>query len=406
MARCTSRDDPTRLNHTWAWSSDRCPGNTPNINNCPNGFKGDIGRSENSDRSGDCSWFGCRDCCADCTSRMNRAKCYKYGSYNTPSNELILNCCIGGVINPYECPAEYCSDNTQNNGLCAGVLAVHCNRNDNIVKDVRCQRLKNNVIPEYRTLYNELIDNYCLKDKPDLEKMSNPACQVYCKENPNECRPTLENLCRLTYPTEENPYPTHSATCGCYYDPRVYSSFYGEMSRQLNLPGGILDTQPACYYPNCANAIIKPTVDCKDVNISQCIQDTTIYANGATIGRIDVRADCNIPGLSRRQSSVCNPPCNDGYECTNATCTLDKCAATCDYENGEICRDGVCTVAPATTPFNKTTIIIIIAIILFICILCSVGFSIFASKHSTTNDIGVEHFGGYFENYYTDYYSD
>ncbi len=331
---CTPRDHLTRENRTWVWSSERCPGKTPNLKDkdCRAGYTGEIGRKEDSTRKGSAGG------CGDILSTMNRAKCYKYGSNNPPSIDTIIKCCTGTLAMP-DCPAEYCSDSSHT-GHCATEMSAYCKQGDNVATVLECKRLKTSPNTQLKEIYAEAVNAYCLTD-PSMDKMKTEACRDYCIENPESCRPFLKKMCATRLPTPTNPRIDEVPICGCYYDDMVYSSFLEEMNKKLNLPSGVLDTQPACYYPKCANASIRPKVDCKQVDISQCIQETTVYANGSTIGNIAISPSCKIAGITTRQN-ICEGGCGDGKECKNSTCVDDKCGASCDYTKQDCNASGVC----------------------------------------------------------------
>lgn len=299
------KGDPT--NKTWTWGARHCD-NAFFDTDCPDGFK-IVGGSRKLGGTGCGYWPG----------RYGgwQVRCFKDVYPKDPIT--LMNCCRGkkGMIDVL-CHPEYCKASKTN---CKNVYVDYCSSKDAsgvpmittpIGYDLCRSQLKNGDDDD-KSMYNEIMVDVCTSDK-NPENLLSLACQEYCNETKN-CTKALTTFCADKYSQPGKLNTEYQSTCGCFYPQNIYDDFYTKLSNDVNLPVGLLDAKPFCYFPACGNANVLPInsndIKCRNPNVTKCIQNNTVTAGGTITGNITINPICKIstnpeyiPGLTEKQAPI------------------------------------------------------------------------------------------------------
>lgn len=283
---CPSESDPNREFKTWTYSSTRCPGNSPNLSDCPLGFQQKIGPKEDSTYR--------PDGCGQVFDVGNRAKCYK--NVSSLTNDDMAKCCSFG--DQYSCPPDICP----NAPKCVSILSDYCSKNNNNTDNTKdniqttvCRVLKKGSVDTY----NQILNDYCVG-----EKLNSHACKDYCKENLGSCSDNLKKFCK-----DKVGNATYNDICACFYDPQIYLDISTKLAKDWNFPEELGDPKPQCIYNKCKQADIVPDPTlCGAISIASCIQNIDIDATGAIIGNVNVIETAECKSTFKRKNN--NPDNN------------------------------------------------------------------------------------------------
>jgi len=275
---CPAKDDPNRENKSWVWSAVRCPGVTPDIDDCPTGFNESVGPKEDGPRPTGCGALG----------SGNRIKCYR--NQNTWSTSDKVKCCTGDII-AYDCPTDFCAQNVTN---CTNVLSEYCRIGNNINTEACTRVLKS----QNEALYDEILKKYCKG-----ENLNSQVCKSYCSANVNTCRDELKTFCK-----DKVGQANYAKICACFYPDKVYSDMSKKLASEWNFPSELGDPKAQCIYDACKQADIVPTETCNPISIASCLQNVVVDTAGNTnIGNVYIKQDSDCKSTFRKIGDPSDP---------------------------------------------------------------------------------------------------
>jgi len=250
--------------------------------------------------------------------------------------------------------------------------------------------------------YNNLLDNYCLKDyntykSPECEKVVELAkfdknlekkiskwliakhcdlsdnimseeCQLACKTHVDDslCEDSMYKYCDDVVLGKSD--SKKQSECACFLKSQVYKKFENELKENYNITGNISENQQ-CNYPDCVHSKYYKggNITCPPNNVVECINKISINSEGdITIGNLNQSnnckqiiqkkesctiADCNNKGTTsgyKDSNGKCKCDCNDGYfgeNCSTECLSTKQCNGNgnASFENGKCickCNDG------------------------------------------------------------------
>jgi hypothetical protein len=190
-----------------------------------------------------------------------------------------------------------------------------------------------------RDVYDSSMKDYCMQD---LEHLNIGTCAKWCNDNPQVCkRSEVSKMCQNT--TNEK-YAKKTKICGCFLNPNIYKNIKDQIERKYKTPSTFLDNGYNCYFPNCADAIIKesPGAPCPSSNLTNCISGIEIDVENNAAGDVELydSPNCN----SEFEKRICDPKCDADKECVDGICEPNSCKSkgeACNYTTQK-CVDGKC----------------------------------------------------------------
>lgn len=287
-------------------------------------------------------------------NKLHRARCVKVD--DAYSNEGLLKCCFGETdwddCPPYHCRGSEQNELTTNN--CRTKIIDFCTQGDNLqTEEIRCKGTTSDFYALAKDDWKNAMGLYC-----DGDNLKKDACITWCDADINKCKAKLDNYCSDKMGSEE-----HENICACFYPPEVYENYKNSIREKVELDSGVtasitidslLTGGPYCYYDKCGNAdLIDFREKCKDITLSQCIQNVKIGEGGSiNDSNVEVTNEQNCD-INIKNDTTCDSDedCAQKYNGdTNYTCVSNQCKFTgntcsvssdCTNENEE-CRNGIC----------------------------------------------------------------
>jgi hypothetical protein len=212
----------------------------------------------------------------------------------TDSNydDAITKCCFGQE-KPENCPADYCSDLDGKTKSCQEFMLKKAQSNPAFA-----QTYYKELKLAFPDKFKDSLTQLCLHDDNHTQNLQSEVCQNFCKDvsynTPNGssiCTDTIKLYCKDKKPDFQNLSNPDNKICGCYYgDENIYTNYYNNISKDLNVTAGILDPKKQCFYPLCENADYLPSdTSCKPVIITECIQNVNFNNDGTINGNINIK---------------------------------------------------------------------------------------------------------------------
>lgn len=193
------------------------------------------------------------------------------------------------------CPLSYKpppdSDLKKTTIECYGNNVTICSREG--LNHARC-RLDRLALSDLKTLSMK----YCVEDIDKYPNLKTRMLELPCKNfyhlNIDEKVQTfLRQQC-----ANETKDSAYKNVCGCFLPSAYYDNLYTQIIRNINTlqSATSIDPQIGCWYPDCANASVKPqTYVCAQISISQCIQEIDIEGLMADdVDNLNISNECNM----------------------------------------------------------------------------------------------------------------
>jgi hypothetical protein len=235
------------------------------------------------------------------------------------------------------------------------------------------------------------------ENSPDELKLQR-ACELWCKQYPDECYGELTDLCNEVYTdTDTTRHSKLVDVCACNWPASFYTDIRDTFINEWYVPANNVSDQRACLFHKCRDANIgEITIDgqnrgglwdgnmtCPDMNILNCIQTQAFNVDG------DITvSDSAVFNLQQTQSGDCQLQNSDGTQMSDAeysnlvsTSSESNSSSSSNRGNPQDNKDGILEELNILNEEGKLSNISIGIII--ICISCCCFFIILIIMSST-----------------------
>ena len=143
--------------------------------------------------------------------------------------------------------------------------------------------------------YTTLLKDYCITNATEA-RVQCAECIAYYDQNAD---PDVSIFLRAFCADKtRGGHAEYDLICGCFYSQQYYDTVFADLwahFQQTAETPVVADPQPHCWFPNCANGMVKrPYVPCTSVNFAICIQDISIGTVTGDGGSITLTNDCEL----------------------------------------------------------------------------------------------------------------